>query len=29
MRAGPTKFGRWGANAVGEEYIRKWCALNA
>ena len=29
MCAGPTKFGRRGANAVGEEHLRRWCALNA
>ena len=29
MHAGPTEFGRCGANAVGEEYLRKWYALNA
>ena len=23
----PPMFGRWGVNAVGEEYLRKWCAL--
>ena len=29
MCVGPTKFGRRGVNAAGEEHLRKWCALNA
>ena len=29
MCASPTKSGPWGANAVGEEHLWWWCALNA